>query len=331
MINAVFPKKLKAGSHVRVIAPSRTFKIISEETRKTALARFEEMGIKVTYSKHADESDIFISSSVESRIEDLHEAFADTSVDAIFTAIGGFSANELLDYIDYDLIRKNPKIFCGFSDITVLSNAIYAKTGLVTYSGVHFSTLGMEKGCEYIIEYMKKCLMEEEAFDVKASLKWSDDLWFLDQNKREFIKNDGYVVINQGKTLEVSGNIIGGNMTLMCMLKGTQYMPSLENSILFLEDCSPSSAVEFNRNLQSLIHLPQFKGVKAIVIGRFQKEMKMTMDMLKQMIATKKELQNIPVVAGFDFGHTTPFFSFPIGGKARLNLNNGINLEILEH
>jgi len=136
----IYPKKLRNGSHIRVIAPSRSFKIISEETREIAKKRFAEMGITVSYSKHCDEIDDFVSSSITSRLEDLHEAFADKSVDGILTAIGGFNTNQLLDEIDYNLIKNNPKIICGFSDITCLCHAITAKTDVVTYSGPHFSS-----------------------------------------------------------------------------------------------------------------------------------------------------------------------------------------------
>ena len=139
----IVPEKLKSGSHVRVIAPSRSLGIISEDCRRIARARFAEMGLTVSFGKNVEMTDRFLSSPVRARLDDLHEAFADKSVDAVLTAIGGFNAVELLSQIDYGLIKANPKIFCGFSDITALSCAIYAKTGLVTYSGPHFSSFGM--------------------------------------------------------------------------------------------------------------------------------------------------------------------------------------------
>ena len=98
----------------------------------------------------------YMCASRDARVEDLNEAFRDENVKAILTVIGGFNSNQLLDYIDYEAIKNNPKIFCGFSDITALSNAIYAKTGVVTYSGPHYSSFGMLKGFEYSLEYFKK-------------------------------------------------------------------------------------------------------------------------------------------------------------------------------
>jgi muramoyltetrapeptide carboxypeptidase len=106
--------------------------IISSSARSIASKRLEEMELKVSFSKHCEERDIFDSSSLESRLEDLHEAFADKNVKAILTAIGGCNSIHLLKDLDYDLISKNPKILCGYSDITTLQNAIFAKTGLVT-------------------------------------------------------------------------------------------------------------------------------------------------------------------------------------------------------
>lgn len=315
--------KLKKGSHIRVIAPSRSLKIISEDCRNIAKNRFAELGISVSYSKNAEEFNDFASSSIQSRLEDLHEAFSDKSVDAIFTAIGGFNSNELLPYIDYDLIKKNPKIICGFSDITALCNAIYAKTGLVTYSGPHFSSFGMIKGFDYTLDYFQKCLLNAEPFEIKATKEWADDAWFLDQENRNFIKNDGYWVINSG---QAEGNIIGGNLGLLDELKGTPYFPNINNSILFLEHCAEHEIWTFNRNLTALIQNFDFVNVKGLVFGRFEPANKMTKDLLTQIIKSKKELKHIPILANVDFGHTSPIITFPIGGKGMID-NNHIRIK----
>lgn len=328
----MLPRKIGAGSHLRVIAPSRTLKIISEETRNIALKRFEDLGITVSYSKNAEESDEFLTSSIKSRVEDLHEAFADKTVDIILTAIGGFSVNEILDYLDYDLIAKNPKIICGFSDITALTNAIYAKTGLITYSGPHFSSFGMKLGFEYTLEYFKKCFLSVEEFEVKASNEWSDDAWFINQDDRTFYPNDGHVVINRGVQDVVEGRIIGGNLGLLNMLQGTEYFPELDGAILFLEHCSEDHIVVFNKMLRALTQSPSFAGVKAIVFGRFQKDNNMTMDILGKMVADKEKLHSLPIIAGVDFGHTTPTISFPVGGRGKLVWNgSSFDIVITEH
>ena len=152
----MLPNKLKSGDEIRVIAPSRSMSMIGEECKKIATERLESLGLKVTFGKYVDESDDdYIVATVKHRVEDLNEAFRDKNVKAILTVIGGFNSNQLLDYIDYEAIKENPKIFCGFSDITALSNSIYAKTGLVTYSGPHYSSFGMLKGFDYTFEYFK--------------------------------------------------------------------------------------------------------------------------------------------------------------------------------
>ncbi len=233
-----------------------------------------------------------------------------------------------MKYLDYDLIKNNPKIICGYSDITVLTNAITAKTGLVTYSGLHFSNWGMKKEFEYNLEYFKKCLIQEGEFEVKASETWSNDIWFRDQENRKIIKNEGFIVINKG---EVEGAILGGNLCTFNLLQGTEFMPDISNSILFLEDDGKAKPHDFDRDLQSLIYQPNFEKVKGIVIGRFQKETEMTLDKLKYIIKTKEELNDIPIIANVDFGHTNPLITFPIGGTAKLKVGKKVELKIIVH
>ena len=107
----LIPQKLKSGDEIRIVAPSRSLKIISEETRNNANKVFEKLGLKLTFSKNCENCDDFMSSSVEDRIEDLHEAFADKKVKAIFTVIGGYNCNQLLKYLDYELIKNIPIIY----------------------------------------------------------------------------------------------------------------------------------------------------------------------------------------------------------------------------
>ncbi len=328
-MNKIFPNKLKIGDEVRVIAPAKSLAIISKETREIANKRIEELGLKISFGKHVDEMDDFSSSSIESRIEDLHEAFSDKNVKAVFTGIGGFNSNQLLKYIDWDLIKKNPKIICGFSDITALNNSIFAKTGLVTYSAPQYSTFGQKLYFDYTLDYFEKCLFKNDPFEVKPSESWSDDKWYKDQDNRKLIPNEGWLVINNGNA---EGTILGANLCTFNLFQGTEYMPSLNNSILFLEDDETSKSFDFDRNLQSLIHLPDFSGVRGIVIGRFQKESGITNGLLTQIIKTKRELNNIPVLANIDFGHTSPIISFPVGGTCKVETTSeSQSLRIIKH
>lgn len=219
----MLPARLMAGDEIRVIAPSRSMAVIKGEQRKIAEERFVQSGFKVTYGNNIFEHDEFFSNSVKARIEDLHDAFSDPKVKAIITVIDGYNANQLLRHIDYELIKKNPKVFCGYSDITALNLAILQKTGLITYSGPHFSTFGAKAGFEYTQQYFLKAVTEENGSPVKASERWSDDAWYLDQDNRNFHKNEGYRVLQEGSA---EGTIVGGNLCTLNLLQGTEYMPS---------------------------------------------------------------------------------------------------------
>ena len=329
-MNKIIPNKLKKGDEIRVIAPSRSMSILNDDIIKSAKTRLEKMGFKITFGKNVSKSidDNYKCASIDDRVQDLHEAFSDKNVKAILTVIGGFNVNQILDYIDYELIKENPKILCGFSDITALSNAIYTKTGLVTYSGPHFSSFGMKKGLEYTQECFEKMFLKDEAILIKNSQEWSNDSWFKDQENRIFIKNEGMKIINKG---EAEGTIIGGNLCTLNLLQGTEYMPDLENSILFIEDdglVGENFDKEFDRDLQSLLHFAKNKNIMAIVVGRAENNCEMNVEKWEKLFNTKKELDNIPIVINADFGHTTPIFTFPIGGYARIELDDEVYIEI---
>ena len=327
-MESVFPEKLKRGDEVRVIAPARSLAIIEGEIRKIANKRLEDLGLKLSFGKHVEEIDEFVSTTVESRLEDLHEAFEDKNVKAILTAIGGFNSNQLLGHLDWDLIRNNKKIFCGFSDVTALNNAFFARTGLVSYSGPHYSTFGQELYFDYTLDYFKKVLFADEPFEIAPSDQWSDDAWYKDQKNRNLVRNDGWFVINEGRA---EGVIVGGNLCTLNLLQVTKYFPSLEGAVLFVEDDEESQAHHFDRDLQSLMHLPAFDGVRGLVIGRFQKASDINNAKLRKIIETKRELKNIPVIANVDFGHTDPKITLPIGGIVEVNAGKEPKLKILKH
>jgi muramoyltetrapeptide carboxypeptidase LdcA involved in peptidoglycan recycling len=329
-MNKIYPEKLKKGDEVRVIVSSRSMSLLSEETKTIANQRLSELGFKVSFGKHVIETDEFLSSSIESRIEDLHDAFLDKNIKAIFTVLGGFNANQLLSHIDWDIIKDNPKVFCGYSDVTVLNCAIYHKTGLVNYYGPHYSTFGQKLYFDYTLDYFKRCIMQEQEFSIEPPNNWSDDVWYENQEARNLIKNKGYLVINDG---EASGTIIGGNLCAFNLLQGTEYFPDLTNTILFIEDDELTNSVIFDRGLQSIIHQPGFNGVKGLVIGRFQNISDVTNEKLIKIIKTKRELDKIPVIASVDFGHTDPKITFPIGGEVKIlaKNNNVSEIKIIKH
>jgi len=322
----IIPNRLQSGDEIRIIAPARGIKIIGNDTREIARQRFEKMGYKVSCGKNTNDDnwDLTGSTTIENRIADIHEAFSDKNVKAIFTIIGGANSNQLLPYLDYNLIKNNPKFFCGFSDITALLNGIYAQTGLETFSGPHYSSIGMLKGCEYTLNNLQIMLSGSRKNNIIPSEEWSDDLWFLNQEERNFITNAGYWNIHNGSA---NGTIIGGNLCTFVLLLGTKYRPEFKpNTILFIEDTEKSDITEFERNLQALLYQPDFKNVKGLIIGRFQKGSSVTREQLEFIINNKKELNNLPIIANVDFGHTTPLLTIPIGGQASIN-NGKITIE----
>ena len=310
----MIPPKLKKGDEIRIIAPSGSLTRVRTDVLERSLAYLYENGFKVTYSTNCREMDSFSSSSVESRAADLHEAFADPDVKAVMACIGGFNVNQILPYIDYDLIRANPKILCGYSDITALLNAVYARTGLVTYHAPHLAALGFLREREYTHKYLTACLMNEDPISVTPSETAGS-----------------YTVLQEG-TCE--GEIAGGNLCTLNLLQGTPYMPDLRDKVLFIEDDNIMGdyfPYEFDRNLQSLLQVSGAESVRGIVFGRFDESCRLTEDTIRAIVKGKVPA-GIPVVFGTDFGHVFPMISFPVGGRVKLSANGeGIDLRITDH
>lgn len=174
----------------------------------------------------------------------------------------------------------------------------------------------------------RKIFFQREKVLLSPATDYSDDKWYLNQDDREFIKNNGYWVINPGIA---NGSIIGGNLGTLQLLHGTEFCPSFENNILFLEEVSLTNGEcdihEFDRDLQSVIHQPGFDGVKAIVFGRFERFFNMNREILTY-ICNKEKLKNMPIIANVDFGHTMPIVTFPIGGHCALDAKNDSNVTI---
>jgi muramoyltetrapeptide carboxypeptidase LdcA involved in peptidoglycan recycling len=325
----IVPPKLRPGSSVRVIAPSRSLAMISAECRDEADRKLSALGLRVSFGENAGACDDFTSSPVAARLADLHAAFADPEVDGIFAVVGGFNSNQLLTGIDYDLIAAHPKVLCGYSDITALSNAIYARAGLVGYSGPHYSSFGMTHHFGFTQEGFVSCLMRDEPFDLAPAPTWSDDLWYLDQEDRHQEPGTGWWVLQEGTA---SGLIVGGNLCTLNLLQGTAYLPALDGVVVFVEDDVQVKPWDFDRDLVSLLQQPGFGGVTGLVIGRFQRETGMTRSLLKQIVTSKPELAGLPVIGNVDFGHTTPIVTFPIGGTTEIHaVRDAPRVRIISH
>ncbi len=323
--------KLQKGDGVRVITPSRTMDLpfITDDIKSLAIQRLESLGLHVSFGKHVLEKNIFNSSSIDSRLEDIHDAFRDPNIKMILTVIGGYNSNELLPYLDYELIKDNPKILSGYSDITALENGIYAKTGLVTYSGPHFFDFGEVQGFEYTQEYFEKCFFQADPYQIIPSVGWTNDKWGNCQLNRTVLPNPGWYVINAG---QATGTLIGSNLITFLSLLGSSYCPSLKDAVLFMEEDEEESLFSFNRNLTSITLQPEFSQVKGIVFGRFQPESGITLESLQAVVKNNPRLQKLPMIGGLDFGHTTPRLSLPIGGTVTLSANKeAIQVTIAKH
>ncbi|WP_115685530.1 S66 family peptidase [Corynebacterium senegalense] len=316
----VYPAPLQPGSTIRVVTPSLSLPFVVDRERgdylaRLATSRLTDLGLNVTFGEHVNESDEFFTSEVDSRVRDIHAAFADPEVDGILSVIGGFNSNELLPFLDYDLIAENPKFLCGHSDVTALQNALFARAGLVTYSGPHWSTFGMRDHSELTRRSFRHAAFTDDPIEWESSPWYTDDDWYAQQDGRVTEPTTGWWAIREG---EAAGTAIGSNLSIFTLLHGTEFLPELDGSVLFAEVTFNSDITEFRRRLMSVIQQPGGEDIRAVVIGRFQKESRVTREDLQATIDSIPLLENIPVVANVDFGHTNPLLTFPVGGRVEL-------------
>lgn len=309
-------KKLATGDHIRIVSPSSSIERLGGfEANLAAKEKLEELGFTLSFSEHYFENDIFFSSSIASRVADLEAAFADKTVDAILATIGGFNCNELLPYLDFDVIARHPKIFCGYSDTTALLNAIYAKTGMQTYMGPSYSSFKMREGQDYQTQAWLNAVTQD-AFTLEPSEEWSSDPWYIPDAPRTFFPTE-WKVYNPG---QASGVAIGGNLSTFALLHGTEFAPKPDKYILFLEEAEEDHYVEFTRHFAALLQV--YPNPQAVLIGRFPKETEMTEEILLAILDKHPILKQIPVLYDLDFAHTQPLFTIKIGGQVQLDTDS---------
>lgn len=322
----MIPKKLKEGDHIRIIAPSESLSAqLTKDLRERGVKRLESLGLQVSFGKFIDTSDEFDSASVEQRLEDLYSAFEDPNVQVVLAANGGSSANQLLKLIDYKKISENPKIFCGLSDLTELSSAIYAKTGLVTYYGPHFSMLAAAKIIDLSLKSMKSTFFSEEEIHLEPSEYYLNTRW-----DDEVIVNNKFWTINEG---EAEGISLGGNLMTMNFLMGAEFFPKLKDCILYLEENHIVDYKGVQKEIREILNHPDHTEIRGVVIGRFQRETEMSRERLHKMIKSMKELKDLPVIANVDISHTAPIFTIPFGGRMKLKAgkNDKVSITVTQH
>ncbi len=286
---ALTPHTLPANGTIGIIAPS------SRGVADAAgIALLEARGFRV--SVHAQNGLTLNQSagSAQARAKAIGDVFADTGIDAVMAARGGNRVMHALPFIDFDAIKANPKPFIGFSDSTALLNAIYARTGLITYHGPTLSRLGRAGPEE--MDQMVACLQGRA-----PALEWA-----------------------QSRTLKggrARGRLVGGNLSMMAALCGTPYMPDMDGAILFLEDAGDELS-RYDRLLAQL-RLSVFGGLAGIVFGNMAEAADTSVTpfgfTLADIIAEHVAGLDIPVLVDAPFGHKGPLYTLPVGGMAVLD------------
>lgn len=248
--------------------------------------------------------------------------FADDEIKAILCTIGGYNSNQLLEFLDYKLLRQHLKVFVGYSDITALLNAIYTKTGLVTYLGPAVLPQFGEYGemLPYTWEYFEKVLMQTDDVRITASKQWTDEFtpWDKEDNRPRVMKpNGGIKILKPGVA---SGALIGGNLGTLLLLQGTPYIPTLQDAILFVEEDEVETSATVDRFFTQLRHIGAFSKIKGMLIGRFNSKVGFTReDSLEDIVRIATEGYDFPILYNLDFGHTDPMLTIPIGGYCKMD------------
>lgn len=317
---------------IGIISPSNNVFSYFPNRMKVGIENFKKINFEPIFSKNAIRKNDYTKKSVLERIDELNELI-NQNIDFIIASIGGYLSVQLLDFIDYKTIKKKKITFCGSSDITAILLSIYVKTKLIMLYGPTY----IVNLCDYdeIDEYTKdsliKCYNHENfkylpsSYEIKEFIDWKD-LENEVKVKNKVKKNYDWHIIKKGIC---EGTLIGGNLSTILLILGTEYLPidTFNNSILFLEDCE-TNINEFCSYMECMRLNGIFDKVKGIIIGKFDtKEMNETIDdYLKDYLKD----YNIPVASNLDFGHVFPCFTLPIGARARLNcMNQKIDFEVL--
>jgi muramoyltetrapeptide carboxypeptidase len=261
--------------------------------------------------------------SIEDRINSIHAFIKDEEVDILMSYWGGANTNQILPYIDYELIKSSPKPIIGFSDTSALLLAINKKSGIKTYMGPAGITFDKPDPFDYTFDYFSRTVTNKNSeVIVKDSEKYADDLYFLreDSDHRILKENHGRKVYNHGKA---EGKIIASNLQTLLVLMGTDYFPNLENTVLFLEEAEDLSPSMYHRFLTHLSQAVNLNALSAICIGRLSEANGFRENDSEEMIYDDIfSVLDIPIIYNLDFGHTDPMFTIPIGGTAYIDTQN---------
>jgi muramoyltetrapeptide carboxypeptidase len=309
------PRRLQKGDTLGVIAPSSS---LSEQVVEKAIQNLTNLGFKVKLGKHCRAQNGYLAGTDAQRLEDLHWAFSDPEVAAVWCIRGGYGATRLLPDVDFKLIRRNPKIFMGYSDITALHVAIFQKTGLVTFHG----PVGTSDYSDYTKTHVWNTLMNPTP-QYKVEFSENNIAKAAESN---LFKSE---VITAGKC---RGQLIGGNLCLLTAMAGTPFeLRDMKGKILFIEDIE-ERPYRIDRMLTQLLQSFDMRSLAGIALGIFEGcNPKPDENSLSLIDCFKDRLGNlgIPVIYGLSFGHIRDQFTLPIGIEAELDTEGG-TLTLLE-
>ena len=302
----IIPEKLKKGDTIGVVAPSNP--IINDNVKEIEPAKedIEKLGFKVKFSKNLFSNTNGYSATAKEKAEDINEMFRDKEVKMIWCAKGGENSNSTFEYLDYEAMKQNPKIICGYSDITSITNMITEKTGLVTFSGTNFKTIATD----------------ETDYSLKEALKR-----FVDESLEFGETDEGFQIIQNGVA---EGQLIGGNLSLTRAMVAGKYSIDFTNKILFLEELGFETGPALASNY--LYYMKQngvFDKVKGIWIGNYTHESGIKLeDILLDVLGN--DFRG-PIIKSENFGHIDTKTVIPIGTKARIDTNEITKIKLQEN
>lgn len=302
------PKRLKSGNTIGLIAPGSN--AWEDEEIHFAMDVLRSFGFKIKQGKHLFQRHGYLAGSDKERASDINQMFKDKSIDGIFCLRGGYGSPRVLPYLDYDLIAKNPKALIGYSDITALLNAIYARTGLITFHG----PIAKQNFTEYTVKSFKDVI-----FEAKKSIELATPPLF-EAVEGQAEKDNRLTLITKGSA---KGRLIGGNLSLMVKLVGTPFEPDYKNKILFLEDVE-EAPYRIDGMLTHLKIAGRLNQLAGIVFGKCTDcEAKSPPSLsIEQVLKDRLGDLGIPILKGVMIGHIDDMATIPIGAMATLDASN---------
>ena len=300
------PTRLKSRDKLAIVAPGS---YISESELQDSVKNLNELGFETTYSEKILLQSGYFAGTDEDRAKDLMEKFSDKSIKGIVCARGGYGCARILPMLDYDVIRTNPKVLIGYSDITALLYGFYQKAGLISFHG----PVGTSTFNDYSVNNFKNVLMNPERTSTFQNSTSGDD-----ENVY------GVTTIVKGKA---KGRLVGGNLSIIVSLIGTEFDVDYSNKIIFIEEIG-EEPYRIDRMLTQMMQAGKFNNASGVMMGLFRKcEVKENSDLtaksfnLMEVLKDRMGSLNIPVIYGMSFGHVKDKFTIPFGGLAELDSN----------